>query len=185
MTRTLTKWSIEDYHRMIAAGLLAGRQVELLDGNVVEMAPELPIHRATYRRGSKYLEALLGHRAVVFTTSPITLPSNGEPQPDITVAMPPESRYDNRHPGPDDIYWLMEISNSTLTFDLEQKAPLYARDTIAEYWVIDVPNQRLWVHRQPENGVYQEIFTVTAGMIFPQAFLDLEVEVERLLPNMV
>ena len=183
MTRTLTKWTIEDYHRMIAAGVLAGRQVELLDGNVVEMAPELPIHRATYRRGSKYLESLLGQRSVVFTASPITLPSNGEPQSDITIAVPPEPRYDSRHPGPDDIYWLIEVSNSTLTFDLEEKAPLYARDHISEYWVVDVPNRQLWVHRQPRDNAYQDILTTSTGVIFPQAFRDVAVQVERLLPS--
>jgi Uma2 family endonuclease len=96
MIRTSTKWSVAEYHRMIAAGLLAGRQVELLAGDVVEMAPELPIHRATYRRGARYLEAILGERAVVFTAAPITLPSNGETSTwDIAIVTPPESRYDD------------------------------------------------------------------------------------------
>lgn len=62
MIRASTKWSVADYHQMIAAGLRAGRQVELLAGTVVEMAPELSIHRATHRRGARYLETLLGKR---------------------------------------------------------------------------------------------------------------------------
>jgi len=183
MTRTLTQWSLADYHRMIAAGLLAGRQVELLNGNVVEMAPELPIHRATYRRGARYLEALLADRAVVFTAAPITLPSNGEPQPDIAIVTPPESRYDERHPGPEDVYWIIEVSNSTLVFDLEEKAPLYARDGIAEYWVVDVPNRQLWVHRHPDVSLYREVQPLVSGNINPLAFPDLEISVERLLPE--
>ena len=96
MARTLTRWKVEDYHRMIANGLLAGRSVELIDGQIVDMAPELPIHRATYRRGSKYLEKLLGSRAVVFSAAPITLPSDGEPEPDISIVKAPESQYDQR-----------------------------------------------------------------------------------------
>jgi len=167
---------------MIAAGLLADRQVELLDGDVVEMAPELPIHRATYRRGARYLEAILGERAVVFTAAPITLPSNGEPQPDIAIVTPPESGYDNRHPGPEDVYWLMEVSNSTLIFDLEEKAPLYARDGIVEYWVVDVPNRQLWVHRHPDAGTYREVLTLVSGSVSPLNFPGLEVSIERLLP---
>lgn len=107
MVRTLTRWTVEDYHRMISNGVLAGRAVELIDGQIIDMAPELPIHRATYRRGVKYLEALLRERAVVFSAAPITLPTDGEPQPDISIAMPQESRYDTRHPGPEDIYWLI------------------------------------------------------------------------------
>lgn len=183
MVRTSTKWSVADYHTMIAAGLLAGRQVELLDGDIINMAPELPIHRATYRRGAKYLEGLLGDRTVIFTAAPITLPSNGEPQPDIAIVIPPESRYDDRHPGPEDIYWLIEVSNSTLAFDLEEKAPLYARDGIAEYWVVDVPNHQLWVHQQPESGLYREVLTLVSGYVIPLAFPDLEIRVERLLPG--
>ena len=183
MIRTATKWSVADYHRMITTGLLAGRQVELLDGEVIEMAPELPIHRATYRRGSKYLEALLGERAIVFTAAPITLPSDGEPQPDIAIVTPPESRYDSSHPRPDDVYWLIEVSNSTLNFDLEEKAQLYARDGITEYWVVDVPNRQLWVHRQPESGIYREKQSVASGVINPLAFPDIEVSVKRLLPD--
>ncbi|MEM1291149.1 MAG: Uma2 family endonuclease [Cyanobacteria bacterium P01_H01_bin.162] len=183
MTRTSTTWSVADYHQMIATGLLAGRQVELLDGDVVEMAPELPIHWATYRRGAKYLEALLGERAIVFTAAPITLPSDGEPQPDIMIAAPPESHYDDLHPGPDDVYWLIEVSNSTLTFDLEEKARLYARDGIVEYWVVDVPNRQLWVHRQPEANAYAEKQSLASGMVAPLAFPDLEIKVERLLPE--
>ena len=138
MVRTLTRWTVADYHRMIAEGLLAGRQVELVDGQIVDMAPELPIHRATYRRGVKYLESVLKERAVLFSAAPITLPTDGEPESDISILMPPEANYDYRHPGPDDIYWLIEVSNSTLAYDLEKKAQIYALDRIQEYWVIDV-----------------------------------------------
>lgn len=183
MIRPSTKWSVADYHCMITAGLLVDRQVELLDGDIVDMAPELPIHRATYRRGAKYLEALLGDRAVVFTAAPITLPSNGEPQPDIAIVLPPESRYDDRHPAPDDICWLIEVSNSTLAFDLEEKARLYARDGIAEYWVVDVPNHQLWIHRQPEASSYREVLSLASGQVVPLAFPDLEVRIEQLLPG--
>jgi Uma2 family endonuclease len=181
MVRTLTRWTTTDYHRMIANGLLANRQVELIDGQIVDMAPELPIHRATYRRGVKYLESLLGDRAIVFSAAPITLPTDGEPQPDITVALPPESRYDDRHPGPEDIDWLIEVSNSTLTYDLGEKAKIYARDGICEYWVIDVSGGQLWVHREPQNSQYGSIQPFSTGTIAPLAMPDVTVDIERLL----
>lgn len=181
MARTSTQWTVEEYHRLIESGVLAGRQVELLDGQIVERVPELPIHRVTYRRGVKYLAKLLGDRAVIFTTAPITLPSNGEPQPDICLAIPPESRYDDRHPGPPDIYWLIEVSNSTLSYDLNEKAHLYARHQIQEYWAIDIPNAQLWVHRQPREGKYQSVSRLPSGKISPLSFPELEVWVGRLL----
>ncbi len=181
MVRASTRWTTADYHRMIANGLLVNRQVELIDGQIVDMAPELPVHRATYRRGVKYLEALLGDRAVIFSAAPIMLPTDGEPQPDITVAVPPESRYDDRHPGPEDIHWLIEVSNSTLTYDLREKANAYARDNIRDYWVIDVSRSQLWVHREPKNSQYRSIQKMSAGTLIPLAMPDVTVEIAKLL----
>ena len=166
---------------MIESGLLAGRQVELIDGQIIDMTPELPIHRVTYRRVVKYLEGLLGVRAVVFATAPITLPRSGEPQPDICMARPPETRYDERHPGPDDIYWLIEVSNSTLSYDLGEKAQFYARDRIQEYWVIDVPRSKLWVHREPRDGEYRSLVQLVTGQVRPLALPEVAVEVNKLL----
>lgn len=177
--RSLTTWTVEDYHRMIAAGVLAGRQVELLGGQIINMAPELPIHRATYRRGVKYLEALLGNRAVIFSAAPITLPTDGEPQPDLAIVRPPESRYDNRHPQPEDVYWLIEVSNSTLAYDLGEKASYYARDLIQDYWVVDIQNSKLWIHRTPVNGQYQSIQIFTSGSVAPLAFPNINVDIAR------
>ena len=181
MARILTKWTVKDYHHMIATGLLAGRQVELLSGDIVEMAPELPIHRTTYRRGSRYLEASLGDRAVIFTGAPVTLPQDGEPQPDISIVAPPEERYNNRHPEPADIYWLIEVSNSTLTYDLGDKAIAYARSQIREYWVVDIPHRQLWLHRDPIDGRYQAVTKQASGGVSPLAFPDVTVAIERLL----
>ncbi len=166
---------------MIEAGLLAGRQVELLDGNIIDMAPELPIHRATYRRGVRYLESMLGNRVVIFSSAPIVLARNSEPQPDICIAVSPESRYDERHPEPADIYWLIEVSNSTLSYDLEEKASLYALYSIKEYWVIDLPNSQLWVHRQPVQGQYKSVRQLSSGLIASLAFPDIYLEVEKFL----
>ena len=182
MVRTLTRWTVEDYHHMIESGLLANRQVELIDGHIINIAPELPIHRVTYRRGVKYLEALLDDLTVVFATAPITLPNEGEPQPDICIAIPPESRYDQRHPGPDDIYWLIEVSNSTLSYELGDKAQVYARNQILDYWVIDIPGSQLWIHREPNNGKYQSVVKYSAGKITPLALPSVSVDVHRLLP---
>lgn len=180
MVRSFTHWSVADYHRMIESGLLANRQVELLNGQILDMAPELPIHRVTYRRGARYLEALLGDRAVVFSTAPITL-MDSEPQPDIAIVMSPESRYDDRHPAADDVYWLIEVANSTLAYDLVDKARLYAQNSISDYWVIDIRGKQLWVHRQPGKGEYQSIVQFSSGEISPLVLPEVSVAVNQLL----
>jgi Uma2 family endonuclease len=181
MVRALTRWSVGDYRQMIESGLLSGRQVELIDGQILEITPELPIHRASYRRGVKYLESLLGSQAIIFSTAPITLSEHTEPQPDICIAVPPESRYNTRHPEPADIYGLIEVSNSTPTYDLGEKANLYARNGIQDYWVIDVANQQLWIHREPQAGIFCSIASFSIGQIRLLAFPDVEIEVAKLL----
>ncbi|MEM9482680.1 MAG: Uma2 family endonuclease [Cyanobacteria bacterium P01_F01_bin.116] len=180
MVKTLTRWTVADYHHMIASGLLAGRRVELVNGQIVDMAPELPIHRATYRRGVKYLEALLGNKAVVFSAAPVTLPNDGEPEPDIAIVRPPESKYDLQHPGPADIYWLIEVSNSTLAYDLGEKANLYAQNNIPDYWVVDITAKQLWVHRQPNEGIYTAVEKFRSGTLTPVTMPAIKVQIERL-----
>ena len=181
MVRTSTRWTVADYHKMIAEGLLLGRQVELIDGQIIDMAPELPIHRATYRRGVKYLESVLKERAVIFSAAPITLPTDGEPEPDISILMSPETRYDYRHPGPGDVYWLIEVANSTLAYDLGEKARIYARDGIKEYWVIDVQGKQLWVHQNPSDDRYLTVKQVRTGSISPLAMADISLQIEKLI----
>ncbi len=81
---------------MIEAGILHGRQVELLGGEIVEMSPEIPLHYTIAKRGAKYLEALLAGKAEVRFNGPITL-SDSEPEPDVAIVQLPESAYCDRH----------------------------------------------------------------------------------------
>ncbi|MBX2862550.1 MAG: Uma2 family endonuclease [Leptolyngbyaceae cyanobacterium MAG.088] len=180
MVKTLTQWTVADYHHMIASSLLAGRHVELINGQIVDRAPELPIHRATYRRGVKYLEALLGDQVIVFSAAMITLPNDGEPEPNIAIVRPLESRDDSQHPGPTDIYWLIEVSNSTLAYDSGEKANIYAQNNIQDYWVVDIAAKQIWVHRQSNEGTYTSIEKLTSGTLTPVTMPSIKVQIERL-----
>ncbi len=148
MTLTTYKWSIEEWHDLVNSGVLAGKRVELLEGEIITMSPEGIPHRNTNHKVVKYLRKLLDGLAEVYESHPITLDNSphsraSEPEPDIAIVHLPESIYDTHHPYPEDIYWLIEISNETLTKDLEQKTITYARNGIAEYWVIDLKNNKL------------------------------------------
>ncbi|MEO1209431.1 MAG: Uma2 family endonuclease [Cyanobacteria bacterium J06638_20] len=177
---TLVKWSVDDYHRMIEAGILRDRPVELLAGDVVEMSPETPFHYALAKQGAKYLEALLGDRAEVRFNGPITL-SDSEPEPDVAIVQLPASKYFDRHPTPDDIYWIVEVSKTSLKKDLELKSNIYATAAISEYWVVNLQTQELVILRQPQAGRYTQKQTLTDGTITPLAFEDVSVMVNRLL----
>jgi Uma2 family endonuclease len=123
--KTLAKWSVDDYHRMVEAGILCDRRVELLAGEIVEMSPETPLHYTTARRGAKYLEELLLGKADVRFNGRITL-SNSEPEPDIAIVRLSNSAYSDRHPTAQDIFWIVEVAKTSIKEDLEIKTAIYA-----------------------------------------------------------
>ena len=178
--KTLAKWSVEDYHRMIEAGILCDRNVELLRGEIVEMSPESPIHYYTAEEGSQYLQTLLAGKAHIRFNGPITL-SDSEPEPDIAIVRLPKSTYKEHHPYPEDIYWLIEVAKSSLKKDLELKLPIYAQAQIQEYWVLDLSQKQLIVFRNPDNNNYLSQQILTQGNITPLAFPDAQISVERLV----
>ena len=177
---TAFKWSINDWHELVDSGVLAHRRVELLEGEIIEMSPEGPMHSSTNYSVVEYFRKILQDRAVVREAHPITL-DNSEPEPDIAVVHSPYTDYFTRHPYPQDIYWLVEISNRTLKLDLEKKSVTYARNGILEYWVIDLVNRQLIVHTQPKTNSYGQIKIMTKGKISPQAFPHLEIAINQML----
>lgn len=182
MSLTIAKWKIEDYHAMIAAGILSGRQVELLDGEIVEMAPEGEPHAYSSDEAGEYLIYLLGDRAKVRQAKPITLPqSNSEPEPDIAVVQRLGRVYREHHPYPENIFWLIEYSDSSLSKDLEVKSKIYAVAGIREYWLINLKNKQLIVFRSPTNEGYLSKELLTEGNINPLAFPDISVSASRII----
>lgn len=178
--KTLAKWSVEDYHRLIDAGILASRRVELLAGEIIEMSPESPFHYSLTAEGSDYLKDLLKEKAYVRQNGPITL-SDSEPCPDISIVQLPKQKYRDRHPNANDIFWLIEVSQSTLDYDLNEKKLVYAKAGIQEYWVIDVKATQIHIFRQPIGGNYSSQLTVKQGTISPVSFPNLEISIARLL----
>ncbi|MCF3644659.1 Uma2 family endonuclease [Planktothrix agardhii] len=178
--KTLVKWSVEDYHQMIDAGILCDRQVELLAGEIIEMSPESPIHYYTTEEGTQYLQTLLASKVHVRFNGPITL-SDSEPEPDIAIVRLPKSTYKDHHPYAEDIFWLIEVAKSSLKKDLELKLSIYAQARIEEYWVLDLYQKQLIVFRNPENNIYLSQQIINQGMINSLAFPDIEISVERLL----
>ncbi|MBE9046439.1 Uma2 family endonuclease [Pleurocapsales cyanobacterium LEGE 10410] len=186
MTLTTYKWSIEEWHDLVNSGVLAGKKIELLEGEIIEMSPEGISHRNTNHKAVKYLRKLLDGLAEVYESHPITLDNSphsraSEPEPDIAIVRLPESIYDTHHPYPEDIYWLIEISNETLKKDLEQKTITYARNGILEYWVIDLVNKKLIVHTQPQNNKYFQVVEHRVGTVSPLAFPQMAIALNRLL----
>jgi Uma2 family endonuclease len=186
MSVAIAKWTLEEYHRMIDTGLLDDRRVELIRGEIVEMAPEGKPHAYFSTSAGNYLVKLLGERAIVRPAKPITLPNQSEPEPDIAVVKPLDRAYLNHHPYPEDIFWLIEYSDTSLKKDLNLKTQVYAEVNIAEYWVVDLQARSLIVFRAPQAGQsqagqYSSCVTYTEGQITPLAFPDVSISVSSII----
>jgi Uma2 family endonuclease len=180
MSITIAKWTIDQYHELIATGMLADRSVELLLGDIVEMPPEGMPHAVFCGRTVEYLRKLISSRATVREAHPITLPNDSEPEPDVAIVRAPDTQYLTHHPYPEDIFLLIEYADSTLAKDVNTKQRIYAAAGILEYWVVNLQASELIVFRGIENNGYETETKLSSGTIVPLSFLDIEVDVKRL-----
>jgi len=181
MTAAIARWTIDDYHRMLDAGILDQRRVELLKGVVIEMSPEGTPHSYFSDLFANQLRTALAGRAQIREAKPITLPNDSEPEPDIAVVQPLDEVYLEHHPYPENIFLLVEYSDSSLTKDLETKSKVYAEVEISEYWVVNLRDRCLVVFRKPQDGEYRSQQTLVTGDVTPLAFQDLTIAVARLM----
>jgi Uma2 family endonuclease len=173
--------TLEQYHRMVDAGVWDDCHVELLNGVIVEMSPEGISHASKRSKAQYHLIRVLGDKALLRIGAPITLPNGSEPEPDLAIVQPIEEEYDSHHPYPENIFWVIEYSNTSLDKDLGVKAEIYAAEGIPEYWVVNLKKNVLIVFRDPVDGKYQSRQEFTSGTIAPLAFSDVAIEVGRLL----
>ncbi len=167
---------------MVEAGVLDERHVELISGDIVEMAPEGEPHAYSSDEAGEYLMYLLGDRAKIRQAKPVTLTlHNSEPEPDIAVVERLGRDYRQHHPYPENIFWLIEYADSSLKKDLEVKTQIYAAVGIPEYWVVNLKTMTLVVLRSPTQDGYQSQEILRGGSLRPLAFPDIEIEVSRLL----
>ena len=106
---------------------------------------------------------LAGGRCIVSVQDPIALDSFTEPEPDLALLHPREDFYANAHPGPDDVLVIVDVADSSLVFDRDEKIPLYAAAGIAEVWLVDLVDKSVGVYRRPTHGAYTEITRHCSG----------------------
>lgn len=150
--------TVDEYHRMARAGLLAPEaHVELIEGEIIDMPPIGPRHAAAVDRLNRILHRSVGDRAIVRCQQPIRLGTLSEPQPDLALLSPREDFYGRAHPTAGDTLLIVEVSHATLRYDWQVKMPLYARHGVQEVWIVDTEGGQLHLFRRPAEGVYIEV----------------------------
>lgn len=184
-TATLTpaKWSLEEFHAIIASGILDDRRVELLSGIIVDMPQGAPNHTACREDVAEYLREKLGATAKVREEAPVTFPSeddtqkSSEPAPDISVVK--SGKYRDRNPYPEDIYLLIEVANTNPQRALEKRL-IYAQAGIQEYWILLLAKRELRVFRDIQDGDYRINTVWKEDEISIQVFEDIRLNVNEL-----
>jgi Uma2 family endonuclease len=180
MAVTVARWTLDDYHDMLEAGLFEGRPIELLNGLIVEMPPEGPEHADTSTLLMPQLWGAANGRYQVRAAKPISIPPNdSEPEPDIALVR--DRSYRKAHPHPEDIFLVIEFSQTSLEKDTEDKRLVYAQAGIADYWVVNLRDRCVILYRDPSEGDYQSEQTVYSGDLAPLAFPDVTININRLL----
>jgi Uma2 family endonuclease len=181
----LKYWTVQDYHRMSDLGILdPNERTELIAGQIVLMTAKGTPHVLTLRILASVLENALGDRSVfVSTQDPIRLDNFSEPEPDLAIVKGTIFDYAEHHPVPEDIYLVIEVADSTLKQDCEVKDKLYARSSIAEYWVIDIKNRQVHLFRDPSPiGYTSQLILTETHSISPLAFPDIILSIASILP---
>ncbi|MBS1797448.1 MAG: Uma2 family endonuclease [Acidobacteria bacterium] len=172
-----------EYERMIEAGIYTENdRLELLNGEIIEIMPKGPKHTSVNSRILRYLIRLMGDRAIVRSQDPIRLDDFSEPEPDVVLAEPTEDEYAENHPTPADILLIVEISDTTLVYDREDKSRAYSRNGIRHYLLINLQDETIEDYREPGADGYGSKRTCRRGDRFNLvAFPEIEIGVEDLL----
>jgi Uma2 family endonuclease len=158
---TRHRLNVDDYYRMAEAGILGeDDRVELIDGELIDMAPIGQGHAATVNRLNRALVMAFGDQAIVSVQNPVRLNRFSEPQPDFAVFRPRADFYETgERPGPLDTLLVIEVADSSLRYDRAVKLPLYARAGIGEVWIVDLHRRVVDVHRTPAGDGYTTVET--------------------------
>lgn len=180
------RFSVAEYYRMAEVGILGDDdRVELIDGVIVQLPPIGSEHADVTDELADLPRRRLGERARVRHQNPVHLDDHSEPEPDVALVRTPEQRgrsYRSGHPVPRDLFLIVEVADSTVAFDLGQKALMYARAGIQDYWVLDLPGGRLIVHREPMSDGYATVTELRRGQtVRPLAFSDVAFSVDEIL----
>jgi Uma2 family endonuclease len=180
----LYEMSVEKYHQLIEAGIFSKNdKVELIEGRIVEMSPKGVLHATAMSRITRSMIRHFDEKAVIRIQDPILLNDKSEPEPDLVLAQLPDVRYMLHHPKPEDIYLVMEVSDSTIAYDRKELAPWLAQNGVLQFCLLNIRGRELEDYREPGVDGYRAKRTYSEEESFSlTAFPEIAIKVSDLLP---
>ncbi len=178
----LHRFSREQYEQMVAAGIFGPEdRIELLDGEIIEMAPQKSRHATAIRLLEESLRRIFGPGHDIRAQLPLALDARSEPEPDIAVVAGSPRDYRDAHP--DTALLVVEVADLSLAYDRTRKLAAYARAGIPEYWILDLNGETLEVCRRPLGETYGERRILGRGdSVSPLAGKGASIAIEDILP---
>jgi Uma2 family endonuclease len=175
--------TVEEYHRMAEIGVLdSNSRVELIEGEIIDMAPIGISHNSVVDRLNRWLTLALGEHAIVRVQGSFRLSNITEPQPDLILLKLRDDFYAAKFAAGEDTLLVIEVSDTTFRYDRNVKVPLYARHGIPEVWIVDLESSRLHCFRQLTDQNYAEVTaTDRPGVVTLPGASAASVDLSRLL----
>jgi len=176
-------FTASEYERMGEACILpANERFELIEGEIIKMAPIGKRHAACVNRLSRILNRQASSTIIVSTQNPIVLDDFSEPQPDVALLKFREDFYEHALPQSTDVLLVIEVSDTTLDYDRKIKLSSYAHASIAEVWIVNLPEEIIETYAQPANGTYEHTRLLKHGETFTSETVpDLKISVDDVL----
>ncbi|MBW4643523.1 MAG: Uma2 family endonuclease [Goleter apudmare HA4340-LM2] len=187
---TAKRFTVTEYHRLAELGFFGeNERVELIKGEIVQMAAKGRPHSVCETRLERELYKLVGDRATLRGQQPITLLDYSEPEPDRVIVKNKDDDYLANHPRPSDVLLLIEIADSSLKYDQEEKLPVYAEASISDYWIFNLVANYLECYSEPYQDLQGKfgyrrkvIFLPNESLNLP-TFADLVLDLSKVFPG--
>lgn len=185
---TIRRWKRAEYDRLVELGTFDGEPLELIGGELIVAEPQGAYHYSGIERVDYAVRAVLPAGWTVRVQAPISLDDESEPEPDVAVVQGHPGSYREAHPTRPAL--VVEVAESSLTFDRRRKGSLYARAGLPEYWIVNLIHRGLEVYREPApdsaapyGWSYRSVVTLTPPAVVELAGVSgARVAVADLLP---
>ncbi len=174
---------VSEWHKMGEYNIFPpDARMELIKGEIIEMAPIGPSHAGCVIKLIELFANQKGKNALINVQNPIQLGNLSEPEPDVVLLRPASHFYQKQHPTADDIFLLIEVSDTTLKHDRDEKIPLYAKDGIIECWLIDLNEFQIEVYLNPSaNGYTHKRIFESGQTLIPSQLPQIKIPVSEIL----